>query len=46
VQYFAIKNWDKYPADATMDQDFMIRYASGVMRDMAKRGFDGRKAGA
>ena len=45
MEYFAIKNWDKYPADAPMGHDLLNRRASGVMRNTEKRGFDGRKAG-
>jgi hypothetical protein len=44
VEYFAIKNWDQ--TDGGTHRRFMIRYASGVTRDTAKRGFDGRKAEA
>jgi hypothetical protein len=43
VEYFTIKNWDQ--ADGGTYRHFMIRYASGVMRDTEKRGFDGRKVG-
>jgi len=46
MEYFAIKNWGNYQTNAAMGENFMIRYALGVRRDTAKRGFDGRKEGA
>jgi hypothetical protein len=43
VDYFAIKNWDKFQAG---DEAFKVRYASGVLRDTAKGGSIGCEAGA
>jgi len=44
MKYLAVKSWDQ--GQGELDQNLSIRCASGVMRDTAKRGYDGRKAGA
>jgi len=45
VEYFTIKNWDRYQADVTMDQDLLNRCASGVMVQKSQQACY-RKAGS